>query len=411
MTFITTARGCTSRSLVAALLAIPVVFATASAVASASEPPSRIVFDAERGAGHSDIYSMNPDGTNVTRLTAVTSQEYNAALSPDGQHIAFESNRTGTYQIYVMDVDGTNVRRVTTSNIWEQFPRWSPDGTRLAFSRVVQYPSVSRIGVVNADGTGSVILSGATNNDWGPDWSPEGTKLGFYSYVTSGHAELYVMNADGSGRTRVTYGTKSSVTPRWSPDGTKFVYSLTNANWTPAAVHVINADGSGDVAVTDSACAHYHPAWSPAGTRIVFTSDHTGTQQVYAIDPDGANELRLTVTSDGSGDWGPDWGRLPAMTGVGVTSPPPPRLRFANPFRVPGSLMFTTPRAARTKLDVFDCAGRRVRTLLEAPLGEGPHELVWDGRDAEGRILPAAVYQCRLMSGGWTRQARLVLFR
>lgn len=386
--------------------------------AAAAAPPgaagssylSRIVFDSDRDVGTSEIYLMNSDGSNLTRLTTNATHEYNAVISPDGTRIAFESNRTGIYQIYAMNLDGSNVQRVTSSGIWDQFPRWSPDGTRIVFSRVVQYPGISRVCVVNADGTGSVQISGSSDNDWGPDWSPDGTRIACYSYV-GGHAELYTMNPDGSGRQRITNSVSDKTCPRWSPDGTSLAYMVTNTNWSPASIHVINVDGTADAALTDSTFNNYHPAWSPDGSRIVFSSNRSGIQQIHSMNADGSDLQRLTFSTNASGDWGPHWGLVFSAADVGDQPALGPSLGFANPVREPATIHFTTDREAATRLEVFDSMGRRTRMLLERRLAAGRHSVSWDGRDDAGRAVPAGVYLCRLVNGGASRTAKLVFVR
>ena len=56
---------------------------------------------------------MNPDGTNIERLTKGQGSNEDPYFSPDGEFIVFSSNRTGQKNIYVMNVDGTFVKRLT----------------------------------------------------------------------------------------------------------------------------------------------------------------------------------------------------------------------------------------------------------------------------------------------------------
>jgi TolB protein len=123
-----------------------------------------------------EIYVMNADGSDTVRLTGGLGRrpspgaDANPAWSPQGDRIAFESNRTGRPEIWVMDADGSNQVRLTNfdddavnpSNITVTKPTWSPTGDRIAFHR--------RVGV-----------SGQR-----------------------GHPEVYTMNADGSGVTQIT---------------------------------------------------------------------------------------------------------------------------------------------------------------------------------------------------------------
>jgi len=71
----------------------------------------KIAFHSDRD-GNQDIYVMNADGTNPTRLTSDPASDRVPAWSPDGTKIAFDSRRDGNFEIYVMNADGTNPTRL-----------------------------------------------------------------------------------------------------------------------------------------------------------------------------------------------------------------------------------------------------------------------------------------------------------
>jgi hypothetical protein len=71
-------------------------------------------------------------------------------------------------------------------------------------------------------------------------------------------------------------------------------------------------------------------------------------------------------------------------------------------------LGFTLPRAARARLLLYDVTGRRVRTLVDGPLGAGVHARTWDGREDGGARAPAGLYFARLEAAGGTAACRIV---
>ena len=83
--------------------------------------------------GNVEIYSMSADGSNQTRLTNNSSQDWTPKWSPDGSRIAFVAERDGNREIYVMDPDGGNQTRVTNNPASDIEPDWSPDGSHMVF--------------------------------------------------------------------------------------------------------------------------------------------------------------------------------------------------------------------------------------------------------------------------------------
>lgn len=82
-----------------------------------------------------------------------------------------------------------------------------------------------------------------------------------------------------------------------------------------------------------------------------------------------------------------------------------------NPFNPRTTLRFELPGAAHVRLEIFDLAGRRLRTLVSESLSAGPHEVVWDGLDARGCAAPTGNYLARLTTGMEARSVGLQLLR
>src|SRR3989441_8920247 len=270
----------------------------------------KIAFVSNRD-GNNEIYTMNVDGTGVSRLTVNVASDVSPTWSPDGTKIAFVSNRDGNNEIYTMNADGTGVTRLTTSASDDLSPAWSPDGSKIAFQTNRDSGFSPEIYVMNVDGSGQTRLTVNTAIDLAPAWSPDGTKIAF-STNRDGNYEIYTMNADGTGATRLTSNAAADSSPTWSHDGTKIAFVRGNLGFV-TQIYVLDADlcheciGTGPTNLSQSASSNVEPAWSPDGTRIVFASDRDGNYELYAINPDGTGVTRLTSNafSDRESNWQP----------------------------------------------------------------------------------------------------------
>ena len=257
---------------------------------------SKIAFIVKREGSH-DIYVINADGTNETRITEGSGLSMRPAWSPDGSKIAFDSYRDGGYEIYVIDADGS--RQVRLANIGGDSgrPAWSPDGSKIAFDsdRDGDY----EIYVMNVDGSDLIQLTDNTSDDFYPTWSPDERYIAFMSMRDheenrDGNIEVYVVQADGTGQTNITNTPDADdCCPAWSPDGRHIAFASNRDG--NIEVYVVQADGTEQTNITntpdaDDCC----PAWSPDGSRIAF---HESVGDIYVMDSDGSNRVRLRVES------------------------------------------------------------------------------------------------------------------
>jgi TolB protein len=276
--------------------ASPSALPTASNASETRKPPGstsltgrltgRIVFD-----NHDDVWTINADGTNLTRLTESPGFDFDPSWSPDGARIAFRKERSGETEIWLMNADGTDQRRLTAglSPTWSpdgswiacagpsgtsgvltlirpdgtrlrqlphteggEYPTWSPDGTRIAFNSNLTGDHVMYI--AEADGSNVVDLS-EVGEGWQVDWSPDGRRILFTSHRDNagGYTDVYVMNPDGSDVRRLTQ--QLAYTPAWSPDGEHIVFSA-------PGLFVMNADGTGVTPIPTNVGETSLPDWT-----------------------------------------------------------------------------------------------------------------------------------------------------
>ena len=254
------------------------------------------------------IQLINSDGTDIVQLTHTgpgVSNQY-PAWSPDGQRLAFASNRAGggKWEIYIMNADGSNVVQLTDWGAYTMEPAWSPDGRSIAV--VAVRDGSAGVFAVDADGgPGIRLVVNRPGYDGSPAWSPDGRKITFtsdwraYDFVY----DLYVVNADGTDIRSVVEGpffdpSTDYWQSAWSPDGTKLAVVVC-ARWSyyvcspDSAVAVVNPDGSG-LTMLAQAGVLARPTWSADGRTIVFASTCVGCQP-------NQTSLRF-VRADGTAD-------------------------------------------------------------------------------------------------------------
>lgn len=264
----------------------------------------------------SDIYTMNPDGSDRKQLTFGPEFESDPVWSPDGTKIAFARGNSDAGGIFVMNADGSDQRRLTQFK-YDQSPTWSPDGTKIAFERTDN--SGSRIFVMNADGSDQRAVASGFEE---PAWSPDGLKLAVTDFYG-----IYLINFDGSNQTRITEPTSvlfwpADYDPAWSPDGSKITFTRGDGCFMGCStedIWVVNADGSNPTKLAGSAA--YTSAWSPDGTKIIFGqtvncyNSSNYCLSLFVMNPDGSGITNITNTN-GKNEWSPSWQPVPLPPSV-----------------------------------------------------------------------------------------------
>jgi Tol biopolymer transport system component len=252
-----------------------------------------------------EIWVMNGDGTEQSRLTHNSTFDLGAVWSPDGQTVAFYStDEVAGPHLFLIPADGGDQMLLTPMR--GRFPSWSARG-KIAFDN--GGPTSGDIFVVNSDGTGLEQLTNSpAARNIRPDWSPNGQKIAFTSR-RDGNDEIYVMNADGTDQTRLTSNPAADIAPAWSPSGKEILFqSSRDGN---VEIYVMNADGTEQRRLTTYAGRDQDPDWSPSGRSIAFERDiepiSCGLLQVFVMNADGTDPTPLTGLPSENGH--PGWGR------------------------------------------------------------------------------------------------------
>ncbi len=343
-----------------ALLAVAcVASACVGGTVGQATPPGvngRIVFERlhlQDGPTTGELFVMNGDGTGLRRITHPPrgTEDTNADWSPDGSRIAFaRAPATGAHSIWTVEPDGSHLRRLTPPcppgagiprcPADDGWPAWSPDGKHIAFQRLAgalrpkgaTVDTAKRIykdELVVTDASGGRARTLVWFGPWRgdpqiPAWSPDGKRLAFLEKNDNGGScvcrALFVVNADGAGLRRLTPPT---IAPGdkidWSPDGSTILFRThpgegpSGASGLGANLYTIGVDGTGLRQLT-----HFLPServdsgsYSPDGKLIVFETSAGAVggsfPDVFVMNADGSDLRQITRTPnfETQADWGP----------------------------------------------------------------------------------------------------------
>lgn len=264
------------------------------------------------------------------------------AVSPDGERIAFVSNRDGMENVYVIQVDGRGERRVSRRG--GRLPQWARGDTDLLFTgteadsnKIFSIPpdaSVPRL-VTTVVGRSPVLSpdrsrvlyslgpwsatelivdpvaggemrrvaggrsGGTVLKAWNGAWSPDGKQIAYAFGDTTRVLTIHIVNADGSGDHAVAtitaqYG--SAQMPAWSPDGSRLAFQVNGGKGQPAHIWLAYTK-SGEAWQLNTHTDPYVdevPAWFPDGRRLAFQSDRSGSMQVWVMNDDGSEAKQVT---------------------------------------------------------------------------------------------------------------------
>jgi TolB protein len=228
--------------------------------------------------GRCAIYTVRPDGSQLTRLTpgcgvsAKCEDDTGASFLPDGRHVLFSEFTGGVgSSLVVADLHLRHRRVVVAGTKHASYvdPEFSPYGKDLVFVRKSE-PGEKIVGVfvATARGGGRHQLS-PTRLHAGdaPTWSPNGKWILFRSHVEDdGASQIYLVHPNGTGLKQLTHFKAGAIvtSSRFSPDG-KWIVFGTNGVGGNADVFVMHANGSGMRPVTRTKFWDSAPGWGPAG--------------------------------------------------------------------------------------------------------------------------------------------------
>ena len=255
-------------------------------------------------SGHKEIYMMDYDGADPTRLTSNQSINLSPAWSPDLRSIAFTSFMRGYPYLYRLFPFEKRAPQLLAGYLGiNTSPAWSPDGRQLALT--LSKDGNPKVYVLNVATGAFRRISTSNGIDTEPTWSPTGREIAFVS-DRSGTAQIYVMDAEGANVRRLSRD-GFNTQPRWSPKGDAIAFTSRQGNHD---IWAVGPDGSNLRRLTAGPGSNESASWSPDGRHLVFQSSRLGRFQLYTMLADGSDQEQLTrgPGETTSGSWSP---RLP----------------------------------------------------------------------------------------------------
>jgi hypothetical protein len=222
--------------------------------------------------------TLGGDDLQVMTILDDGARNYHVQPSPDGDHVAFDSDRDGERGVYIANRDGTEVHRVSGAG-YAAVPTWSPDSKRLAFVRAeTDRPDVWNLWLLDTE-TGDMrrLTSFTMGQTWGASWFTDGNRI-CYTHED----RLLVRDLRESGTTREYLSpvpNRLVRTPAVSPDGTHVIFQVARSG----AWLLDLTDGSMRCVLTDPTAEEF--AWSPDGRRVAFHSRRDGQWGIWLLAP------------------------------------------------------------------------------------------------------------------------------
>ena len=212
---------------------------------------------------HYEIYAQGIDGSGAVNLTKAKGYDAEGSYSPDGNWIAFASNRPAyaepqtkeqqekfdrqkswAMEIYRMRADGTEVQRLTSVPGYDGGPFFSPDGKKICWRRFTEDETQAEVWTMNADGSEPRQITRLGAMSWAPYFHPSGEYLIF---TTNKHGfdnfELYLVSASGQGEpVRVTNTPGFDGLPAFSPEGNKLSWTSNRTAEKASQIFIANWD-------------------------------------------------------------------------------------------------------------------------------------------------------------------------
>ncbi|MFW2330948.1 MAG: Tol-Pal system beta propeller repeat protein TolB [Nitrospinota bacterium] len=267
---------------------------------------TRIAYVSRNGR-HKELYLMDYDGGNSSRLTNDNSLVLFPHFHQKNNEILFTSYRDRNPDLYLLNLSTRTRKDISRRLGLNTTGEFTPNGREVVFS--LSYRGNSEIYIINKDGNNLRRLTRAISIETSPTLSPDGRYIA-YTSDRSGSPQIYTMKRDGSSAKRLTYSGNYNASASWSPNNDYIAYSSGRGSKFNIALidsKDIYVNRSREVRyLTNSQGSNESPSFSHNGRHLAFSSDRTGVTQIYIMNRNGKNQQQSS--RERGGGFSPSWG-------------------------------------------------------------------------------------------------------
>jgi len=230
------------------------------------------------------------------------------AISPNGDKIAFLTDRNGYADVYLMSaIDGKVIKKLVSGQKSSDFEElhwlapgisWSPDGKKITLA--AKSGNQDALHIITIKNSENEKYTFDLDGVFDPDWSPDGDKIAFIG-TKHGKADIYYVELSTGELHKVTDDYFSDMHPAWSPDGKTIAFAsdrrnytdpdliddeirIQNLDYSQTDIYLVNIDGSNIRRLTFTEYDEGSPVWSEEGNKIAYTSESNGISNIFMID-------------------------------------------------------------------------------------------------------------------------------
>lgn len=266
-----------------------------------------------QGSSNWDIYSTSLTGNEAPiALTSFEGNDLSPFFSNDGKSIYFvredfieiSGKKEMVYNLWKMDVDGKNATRLSSLNSDIMNPHPSKDTQKLVFEKDFQLwqmnmndfkeTLISVYVLSDKKSDQETIRIQSEGNEMG-HWSPDCSQIVF---VLNG--DIWIMPSHGGKAKQLTKGPAKDQWPRFCPDGKSIAYFSNKSG--NEDIYILEIESGKETQLTTHKSNDFFHSWAPDGKAIVFTSERSGNRDLWLIPTDGGIEKQLTNSPESEDD-------------------------------------------------------------------------------------------------------------